>query len=262
MRVLIVDDEAAARRRLSIMLDDLDVEVVGEAENGVQALELVVERRPDVLMLDISMPEVDGFDVARHLPDPKPLIVFQTAYDEHALEAFEHEAVDYLVKPVSRRKLERALDRVRERLGDGGAGGSSAGISSAVLRQLRSAVAPSLAATTPRVLVRERGGHRLVPYREIVLFAAAEGVVYAHTEESSISRTTPFASSKSARRARSCASTARSWSTWSASSASRATATVLQRSAWAAAMTCGLLGDERRTSGERCRAEPAENSQL
>ena len=94
MRVLIVDDEAAARRRLLIMLDELDVEVVGEAANGVEALEMVAERQPDVLLLDIAMPEVDGFDVAQHLVDPKPLIVFQTAYDEFALRAFEHEAVD------------------------------------------------------------------------------------------------------------------------------------------------------------------------
>ncbi len=177
MRVLIVDDEAAARRRLSIMLDELDIEVVGEAENGVEALDMVSERRPDVIMLDISMPEVDGFDVARHLPDPKPLIVFQTAHDEHALEAFEHEAVDYLVKPVNLGKLERAMSRVRERLG----GGGSSEISTAVLRQLRAAVAPSLAATSPRILLRERGGHRLVAYRDIVMFAADEGLVYART---------------------------------------------------------------------------------
>ena len=195
MRVLIVDDEAAARRRLSIMLDDLDVEVVGQAANGVEALELVSERRPDVLLLDISMPEVDGFDVARHLSDPKPLIVFQTAHDEHALEAFEHEAVDYLVKPVSVRKLERSLSRVRERLDrqllvlglrlrDAAPEDPRREISPAVLRQLRSAVAPSLAATSPRLLVRERGGHRLVQYCDVVVFVAMEGLVYARTETS------------------------------------------------------------------------------
>ncbi len=180
MRVLIVDDEAAARRRLSIMLDDMDVEVVGEAENGVQALEMTAERLPDLLLLDIAMPEVDGFDVARHLGAHKPMIVFQTAYDEYALEAFEHEALDYLVKPVKREKLQRALDRARERLGGGG--GSE--LSSKLLRQLRAAVAPSLASTSPRILVRERGGHRLVPYADIVLFSASEGVVYAQTAES------------------------------------------------------------------------------
>ncbi len=178
MRVLIVDDEAAARRRLSIMLDDLDVEVVGEAENGVEALELAAERSPDLLLLDIAMPEVDGFDVARHLPEPKPLIVFQTAFNEYALEAFEHEAVDYIIKPVQRDKLERALERARDRLGHG----TGAGLSSDVLRQLRAVVAPTPTAS-PRVLVRERGGHRLVPFTDIVVFAASEGLVYAETAD-------------------------------------------------------------------------------
>jgi two-component system response regulator AlgR len=79
MRVLVVDDEPAARRRLALMLEELDEEVAGEAANGVEALEIARERRPDVLLLDIEMPEVDGFDVARHLPEPRPLIVFQTA---------------------------------------------------------------------------------------------------------------------------------------------------------------------------------------
>lgn len=179
MRVLIVDDEAAARRRLAIMLDELDIEVVGEARNGVEALKMVQERRPDLLLLDIAMPEVDGFDVARHLAHPKPLIVFQTAYDEHALEAFEHQAVDYLVKPVNRAKLERALERARARLG----GGEGAELTSALLQRLREMMAHSLAAGSPRVLVRERGGHQLVPYGDIVLFGADEGLVFAHTND-------------------------------------------------------------------------------
>ena len=178
MRALIVDDEAAARRRLAIMLDELDIEVVGEARNGVEALQMVAERRPDLLLLDIAMPEVDGFDVARHLREPKPLIVFQTAYDEHALEAFEHQAVDYLVKPVNRAKLERALERAHARL----AGSEGVELTSALLQRLRQMVAPSLAASSPRVLVRERGGHQLVPYGDIVMFAADEGLVFAHTE--------------------------------------------------------------------------------
>ena len=120
MRVLIVDDEPAARQRLALLLADLDVEVVGEAANGIEALELVRERRPDLLLLDIAMPEVDGFDVVRHLPEPRPLVVFQTAYDEHALKAFDHEALDYVVKPVTRERLAQALDRARRRLAERG----------------------------------------------------------------------------------------------------------------------------------------------
>ena len=116
MRILIVDDEAVARERLKLMLEELDVEVVGEAANGLQAIEMSSSRSPDLLLLDISMPEIDGFDVAQRLPDPRPLIVFQTAYDEFALQAFEHEAIDYLVKPVTLDLLERAIEGLAVRL--------------------------------------------------------------------------------------------------------------------------------------------------
>src|SRR5512134_2503213 len=101
MRALIVDDEAAARTRLAALLAELDVEVVGEASDGVAALDEIRALRPDVVLLDIVMPEADGFEVARHLPEPKPLVIFQTAYGDRALTAFDHEAVDYVVKPIS-----------------------------------------------------------------------------------------------------------------------------------------------------------------
>jgi two-component system, LytTR family, response regulator len=179
VRVLIVDDEAAARQRLAIMTDELDVEVVGEAENGLQALELARDRRPDVILLDISMPEVDGFDVARHLDEPRPLIVFQTAHDEFALRAFDHEAVDYLVKPVTLERLQRALDRVRERLADR----SRPTLTADILRRMQETVAAHSPARQPRFLVRQRGGHRLIPYAEVLLFHARDGVVRVRTAE-------------------------------------------------------------------------------
>jgi two-component system response regulator AlgR len=177
MRVLIVDDEPAARRRLALMLGELDVEVAGEAENGLQALQLARESRPDVLLLDIAMPEVDGFDVARHLEEPKPLIVFQTAYDEYALEAFDHEALDYVVKPVTMSKLTRALDRARARL----ARRQSVSLDEGLLGQLRAAVGTGSQPRRSRVLVREGTGHRLLPLSEVLRFVADEGLVYAHT---------------------------------------------------------------------------------
>ena len=136
MRVLVVDDEPAARRRLALMLEELDEEVVGEAANGVEALEMARARRPGLVLLDIEMPEVDGFDVARHLPEPRPLLVFQTAYDEYALRAFEHAALDYLVKPVTLDGLRRALGRARDRL-EAPSGGE---VDAEVLRSLRSSV--------------------------------------------------------------------------------------------------------------------------
>ena len=175
MRILVVDDEPAARRRLALMLEELDEEVAGEAANGVEALEMARERRPDVVLLDIEMPEVDGFDVARHLPDPRPLLVFQTAYDEYALRAFEHAAIDYLVKPVTLDGLRRALGRARERLSSP----ALPGLDGEVLRGLRSTVRGN-APRRPRLLVREGKGHRLAPFDEITRFEAEEGVVFAH----------------------------------------------------------------------------------
>lgn len=177
MRVLIVDDEPAARGRLAAMLADLDVEVVGEAADGVAALELARDRRPDVLLLDIAMPEVDGFDVARHLPEPRPLIVFQTAYDEYALQAFEHEAIDYVVKPVTRERLERALERARRRLAEL----RRPELPPDLLGRLGDSLKVS-ASARPRLLVREGRGHRLLPFRVILRFEAGDGLVVAYTK--------------------------------------------------------------------------------
>ena len=114
MRVLIVDDEAPARARLRRLLGAAtDVEVVGEAADGAQALALAETLCPDALFLDVQMPEVNGFDVAASLPDDGPALVFVTAYDRYALQAFDTHAVDYLLKPVAPEKLERALQRLR-----------------------------------------------------------------------------------------------------------------------------------------------------
>ncbi len=112
LRALIVDDEAPARERLRRLLEELGhVAVVGEATNGVEALVTCASLDPDVVLLDVRMPGMDGIEAARHLgtlEDP-PAVIFTTAYDEYALQAFETQAVGYLVKPVRREKLERAI---------------------------------------------------------------------------------------------------------------------------------------------------------
>jgi two-component system, LytTR family, response regulator len=177
MRVLIVDDEPAARRRLQIMLEELDIEVAGEAANGLAALALVREHHPDVVLLDIAMREVDGFDVVRHLEDPKPLVIFQTAYDEHALRAFDVGAVDYVLKPVTLDRLQRALGSARERL-EGRRGQS---LSDDVLRQLRAELARHAPAPSRRLLVREGTGHRLVAFDDILCLRAANRLAIAVT---------------------------------------------------------------------------------
>jgi DNA-binding LytR/AlgR family response regulator len=179
MRVLIVDDEAAARRRLAALVEELGIEIVGEAAHGLSALELIGERRPDVVLLDVVMPEVDGFDVARHMPEPRPLVIFQTAYAEFAVKAFEHDALDYVVKPVTRERLAQAIERARRRL----AGSTAiARLTPETLEQL-GAVMRYRPARPERLLVRHGAGHRLVPLNDILSFSASEGLVYARTSE-------------------------------------------------------------------------------
>ncbi|MGC9334391.1 MAG: LytR/AlgR family response regulator transcription factor [Anaerolineae bacterium] len=116
IRTLIVDDESPARERLRRMLASIEgIEVVGQAEGGVQAVEMIEERNPDLLLLDIQMPGLDGFEVVETLADP-PLVIFVTAYDEYAIRAFEVNALDYLLKPFSQERLERAIRRARDEL--------------------------------------------------------------------------------------------------------------------------------------------------
>ena len=177
MRILVVDDEAAARRRLVGMLGEMDEEVVGEAQDGLEALARARELKPDVILLDIAMPEVDGLDVAAHLAEPRPLVVFQTAYDEYALQAFEREALDYVLKPVTRPRLERAMERARQQL----VSRNRPELSAAWLEQMRGLLGAADRAPKRRVLVRDRAGHRLLPLREVLRFHVDQGLVYAQT---------------------------------------------------------------------------------
>ena len=117
MRVLVVDDEAPARARLRRMVEELrpsmNVTVVGEAEDGEQAVERIAGLTPDVVLLDIKMPRLDGFGVVEAMGDEMPITLFCTAYDEHALAAFEARAIDYLLKPVQPERLGAALARAQ-----------------------------------------------------------------------------------------------------------------------------------------------------
>ena len=120
LRVLIVDDEPPARRRLARLLDELPgCEVAGEAGNGSEALELLDELAPVVLLLDISMPGLDGMQLAKRLQrmEHPPGVVFCTAHPDQALRAFDRDAVDYLVKPVRRERLRNALDKAARYVG-------------------------------------------------------------------------------------------------------------------------------------------------
>jgi len=119
MRTLIVDDESPARARLKRYLATLQgVEVIGEASDGVRAVEMIEAQSPDLVLLDIQMPGLDGFGVIDALQDP-PAIIFVTAYDQYAIRAFEVHALDYLLKPFSRERLAKAIHRAQEALARG-----------------------------------------------------------------------------------------------------------------------------------------------
>jgi two-component system response regulator AlgR len=168
MDVLITDDEPLARERLRAMLaEHADVVVVGEAGNGREALDAVERLHPDLLLLDIAMPVMDGLEAAHHLAqfDAPPALVFCTAYDEHALSAFEAAAVDYLVKPVRAERLATALERARR-----------------FVAARPASRLPELPRNTPRthLSARLRGGLRLIPVDEIVYLQADEKYVSVH----------------------------------------------------------------------------------
>jgi two-component system, LytTR family, response regulator len=119
LRAIVVDDEQLAREELCFLLGQLDdIEVVGQAANGIEALKIVDDESPDLVMLDVQMPGLTGFEVARRLlrAGVEAHFVFVTAFDQHAIEAFEVNAVDYLLKPVEAGRLATAVDRARRRI--------------------------------------------------------------------------------------------------------------------------------------------------
>lgn len=118
LRIVIADDERPAREFLKVVLRDFeDVEIVGEAENGAEAVELIKEKKPHLALLDLQMPEVSGLDAVKLLrKNQMPLVAFVTAFDEYAVQAFEVGAVDYLLKPIEKARLRETLNRAQERL--------------------------------------------------------------------------------------------------------------------------------------------------
>lgn len=177
LRVLIVDDEAPARARLRALLDDIRPtcpnQIAGEAENGVEALACLEREPAHVVLADIHMPRMDGLELAAHLgglPLP-PALIFTTAYDRHAVEAFELDAVDYLMKPVRATRLQAALEKARLRQG-----GPAREKLLALGQQLRGGGRSHLPC-------HERGRLLLVPVAEIVYFRADLKYVTARTLE-------------------------------------------------------------------------------
>lgn len=175
LRALLVDDEPLAREGLRMMLSELpDVEVVGEAATGEEAVDLLRRLRPDLLFLDIGLPDLDGFAVLeREPPGEETAVVFVTAFDEHAVRAFEVQAVDYLVKPFGDSRLEAAVERVRERKREGR------------LRGLHDALSVARGAGSERVILTSGGALVVFEPGEIDWIQAEGDYVRVHAGDRS-----------------------------------------------------------------------------
>jgi two-component system LytT family response regulator len=175
IRALIVDDEAPARDKLRRWLaEENDVEIAGESADGIAAAAAIDTLAPDVVFLDIQMPGLSGLELATQLePRTAPLIVFVTAFDEHAIKAFDLNALDYLLKPYDRDRLRRTLDRVRAR-----AGGASDDGAAAAVRTARAHVGSS-----ERLLVPHGESLQLVDVAAIHWLEADDNYVHVHTAQ-------------------------------------------------------------------------------
>jgi two-component system, LytTR family, response regulator len=164
LRIAVVDDEALARAVLREYLSAMpDVTVVAECANGFEAVKVVTEQKPDLLLLDIQMPKLDGFEVL-DLVGREVAVIFVTAYDQYAIKAFEVHAVDYLLKPFSAERLADALTRARDRLGRGDA---------LAPPELSAAARPN-AGFAPRVLVRDGSKVHVLPVARIAFVQAQD----------------------------------------------------------------------------------------
>ena len=174
MRVLIVDDEPLAREGLAMLLkEEPAIGEIGEARNGAEGVEMIRQRRPDLVLLDVQMPELDGFGVLRELgADAMPPAIFITAHDQYAIQAFEVNAIDYLLKPVTRERCSQALARVRERIATQGADNRH------VLALLQQMAAPPR--YLARVALRSGGKISFANLEDILYLQAAENYVQLH----------------------------------------------------------------------------------
>jgi two-component system LytT family response regulator len=172
LRVIVVDDEAPARRLLREYLEEsAGIRVVAECANGFEAVKAVAEHDPDLMLLDIQMPKLDGFEVVELLERDLP-IIFVTAHDEHALRAFEVHAVDYILKPCSSERLAGALDRARDRIGRGDV--------AMPIAELSASARPE-AGDLERILVREGSEVRVIPVGAVDFIEARDDTVAIHT---------------------------------------------------------------------------------
>lgn len=182
LRIVIADDERPAREFLKNILSEFEnVSLAGEAKNGAEAVELIKEHKPDLALLDLQMPEMSGLEVVKNLPEKSlPFVAFVTAYDEFAVKAFEINAIDYLLKPVEKSRLEETLQRVWERL-------AQEEIHKNRITKLKTAVRNYEQTVSgeklERIPVKKRGEILLVPVNEIASVVADGELLHITTEK-------------------------------------------------------------------------------
>jgi len=176
IRALIVDDEAVARRRIRRLLtSEKDIEVIGECANGLQALSLIESDRPDLLFLDVEMPEMNGFELLMQLHKSRiPVVIFTTAFDKYAVRAFELHALDYLVKPIDSQRFEEALNRARSHMNLQKGAEASSGIL-AMLSEMQ-----KQKCWLERIIVKQPGRAFFIKVAAVDRFEAADNYIRVH----------------------------------------------------------------------------------
>ncbi|GAA6182792.1 MULTISPECIES: LytR/AlgR family response regulator transcription factor [Aliiglaciecola] len=178
LNVLIADDEYLARETIKVLLsNESDIGNIYEAEDGNQALSLVSEFKPDVVFLDIEMPKISGIQVAKHVP-PESVIIFATAYNEHAVEAFELNAIDYILKPYDDERFFKALERARAKI-TGEQQDDYAKLSEAIQQMLYE----QQKAYRERLVIRDPGRIRLIDVAQITFISGAGNYAEIHLDD-------------------------------------------------------------------------------
>ncbi len=173
LSAIIADDEQLAREELAYLLRELDVEVVAQGKNGVEAVNLVREFSPDLLFLDVQMPGLDGFGAIKKLVErkvPLPQVIFATAFDQYAVKAFEVNAVDYLLKPFDKKRVAQAVDRARQKLESSGSPNDQIGT---IVKMLEQQQRPPAA----KILLKSAGRLFLVDQRDICYASIEDGII-------------------------------------------------------------------------------------
>jgi len=171
LKCIIIDDEPLARSLMREMLEPLEmVQIVDECANGFEGLKSVQTHQPDLIFLDVQMPKINGFEMLELIEDP-PAVIFVTAFDEYAVQAFDVNAIDYLLKPIEPARLEKAITKVAQQQTKG------------VVKPLEQAPHIMLPEQTQRVVVKEQGEIKIIPLDKILFLEAADDYVKVHTKE-------------------------------------------------------------------------------